>query len=154
MSGVSRSPITCLYCSNFASSYFKAAALHALILPDSEKRSWKYKQNKFQCSPCKSGIILLSVSLYSYFILLQEQGRKHRSNSPLKSNKLNITGQFPILLIIVIDDQTFWCSSLAALIIHTFVMGFTYLTAKNIKNYSSLLKMVASAKLQTNKNIS
>eukprot|EP00268_Persea_americana_P069406 TRINITY_DN9859_c1_g1_i1.p2 TRINITY_DN9859_c1_g1~~TRINITY_DN9859_c1_g1_i1.p2 ORF type:complete len:111 (-),score=15.72 TRINITY_DN9859_c1_g1_i1:60-392(-) len=47
---------------------------------------------------------------------------------PLRSSKLNITGQFTILLTMVIADQTFWCSSREALIVHTFVIGFTYLT--------------------------
>lgn len=51
-------------------------------------------------------------------------------NLPLRSNKLNNTGQFPMLLTKVIADQTFWYSSLEALTIHSFVMGFTYFTAR------------------------
>ena len=47
---------------------------------------------------------------------------------PLRSNKLHSTGQFPILLTMVMADQTFWYSSLEALMMQSFVMGITYLT--------------------------
>jgi hypothetical protein len=46
----------------------------------------------------------------------------------LRSNKLKTTGQFPMLLTMLIADQTFWYSSLELLMMHTFVMGFTYFT--------------------------
>ena len=55
---------------------------------------------------------------------------------PLRSNKLKSTGQFPMLRTMVVADQTFWYSSLETLMIHSFVMGFTYFTVQNhiIKN--------------------
>ena len=49
---------------------------------------------------------------------------------PLRSNKLNSTGQFPMLLTMVMADQTFWYSSLEALMMQSFVVGFTYLTTQ------------------------
>ena len=54
-------------------------------------------------------------------------------NSPLRSNKLNRTGQSAILLTMVIAAHTFWYSSLEALMIHILVMSFAYLTAQNYK---------------------
>ena len=49
---------------------------------------------------------------------------------PLRSNKLNSTGQFPMLLTKVMADQTFWYSSLEALMMQSLVVGFTYLTTQ------------------------
>jgi len=48
---------------------------------------------------------------------------------PDKSSKLNTTGKFPMLLTIVMEAHTFSYSSLEALMMHTLVIGFTYLTA-------------------------
>jgi hypothetical protein len=62
---------------------------------------------------------------------------------PLRSNKLNNTGQFPIILTMVIADQTFWYSSLEALIMQTFVMGFTYFTTQKHHNFTDKLKDMA-----------
>lgn len=70
----------------------------------------------------------LRVSIWEFFDL------------PLRSNKLNSTGQFPILLTMVIADQTFWYSSLEALIMQTFVMGFTYFTTQKHHNFTDKLK--------------
>jgi hypothetical protein len=43
----------------------------------------------------------------------------------------------------VIADQTFWYSSLEALIMQTFVMGFTYFTTQKHHNFTDKLKDMA-----------
>jgi hypothetical protein len=60
---------------------------------------------------------------------------------PDKSSKLNTTGKFPILLTIVMEAHTFSYSSLEALMMHTLVIGFTYLTAHTDPKVRKLSKM-------------
>lgn len=60
---------------------------------------------------------------------------------PDKSSKLNTTGKFPILLTIVMEAHTFSYSSLEALMMHTLVIGFTYLTAHTDPKVRILSKM-------------
>lgn len=54
------------------------------------------------------------------------------ANIPLMSSKLNSTGQFPKLLTMLIAAHTFLWSSLEVLIMHSFVIGFTYFTAPDM----------------------
>ena len=68
---------------------------------------------------------------------------------PLRSSKLNSKGQFPILLAMVMVDHTFWYTSLEALMMQRFVMGFTYLTTHKPQVQWSLKTWHCSEKAKT-----
>ena len=129
-----------------------------------EKWCWQVSQLDFKTSEFLSSKFKCAKVIYAY-IDIDTHIYKHYQHGirvsisllfdlPLRSNKLHSTGQFPILLTMVMADRTFRYSSLEALMMQRFVMGFTYLTRHKpqvqLGNNDGIISSKISIRIQQN----